>query len=144
MPVQTIFRNVQFAADEPFREGRLPFDYFLPRRAPGQFLRFARPELGRLSDRFSIHSPILSQALDPRLAAESRWRLENAFFDQMRFDVVMHGQFLVRGRTFQGKRASSVATGVCRSTTLVMRWTVTGPWLHVRDARAAARRTFHA
>src|SRR5437763_14649696 len=105
MPVQTIFRNVQFAADEPFREGRLPFDYFLPWRAPGQFLRFARPELGRLSDRFSIHSPILSQALDPRLAAESRWWLENAFFHQVRFNVVVHGQSLICARTFQGKRA---------------------------------------
>src|SRR5947207_11626504 len=105
MPVQTIFRNVQFAADEPFREGRLPFDYFLPWRAPGQFLRFARPELGRLSDRFSIHSPILSQALDPRLAAEIRCWLENAFFDQMRFNVVVHEQSLICARTFQGKRA---------------------------------------
>src|SRR5205814_9828110 len=98
MPVQTIFRNVQFAADEPFREGRLPFDYFLPWRAPGQFLRLARPELGRLSDRFSIHSPILRQALDPRLAAESQSRLENPSLDQMPFDVDMLGQFLLRGR----------------------------------------------
>src|SRR5207248_1163263 len=105
MPVQTIFRNVQFATDEPFCERRLPFDYLLPWRAPGQLLGFARPELGRLSDRFSIHSPILSQALDSRLAAESRWWLENAFLDQMRFYVVMHGQSLICARTFQGKRA---------------------------------------
>src|SRR5207247_6558346 len=94
MPVQTIFGNVEFAAHEPFRERRLPFDNLLPRRAPDQFLRFARPELGRLPDRFSIHSPILSQALDPRFTAEIRWRLENAFFDQMRFNVVVHEQSL--------------------------------------------------
>ena len=145
MPVQAIFRNVQFPADEPFRERRFPFEDLLPRRPPDQLLRFAHPELGRLPDRFSIHSPILSQALDPRLAAESRWWLENAFFDQMRFNVVMHGQFLIRARTFQGKRASSVATGVWP---VKRRWLCvgrsTGPWLHVRDARAAARRTFHA
>ena len=72
MPIQTIFRNVEFAADEPFRERRLPFEHFLPRRAPDQLLRFARPEFGRLPDRFAIHSPILSQAFDPRLAAEIR------------------------------------------------------------------------
>src|SRR5438067_8940089 len=135
MPVQTIFGDVKLSAHEPFREGRLPLDNLLPRRAPGQFLRFARPELGRLSDRFSIHSPILSQALDPRLAAESRWWLENAFFDQMRFNVVMHGQFLIRARTFQGKRASSVATGVWP---VKRRWLCVGrpagPWLHVKDA----------
>ena len=73
MPVQTIFGNVQFPAHEPFRERRLPFENLFPRRAPDQLLRFARPELGRLPDRFSIHSPILSQALDPRITAETRW-----------------------------------------------------------------------
>jgi hypothetical protein len=105
MPIQTIFRNVEFAAHEPFRERRLPFDNSLPRRAPDQLLRFARPELGRLPDRFSIHSPILSQALDPRFTAETRSWLENAFFDQMRFNVVVHEQSLICARTFQGKRA---------------------------------------
>src|SRR5438874_9023509 len=120
MTVETILRDVKLSAHEPFREGRLPFENLLPWRAPGQFLRFARPELGRPSDRFSIHSPILTQALDPCLAAESRWWLENAFFDQMRFNVVVHGQSLICARTFQGKRASSVATGV---------WPVKRRWL---------------
>ena len=92
MPVQTIFRNVQFSADKPFRERRFPFDNLLPRRSPDQFLRFTRPELGRLPDRFSIHSPILSEALDSRFTAETGCWLENAFFDQMRFNVVVHGQ----------------------------------------------------
>src|ERR1700756_2591971 len=77
MPVQAIFRNVQFPAYEPFRERRFPFENFLPRRAPEQFLRFARPKLGRLPNRFSIRSPILSQALDPCRAAETWWRSEN-------------------------------------------------------------------
>src|SRR5262245_10127496 len=92
MTVQTILRNVQFSADKPFRERRFPFDNLLPRRPPDQFLRFTRPELGRLPDRFSIHSPVLRQALDPRFIAETRCWLENAFFDQMRFNVVVHGQ----------------------------------------------------
>src|SRR6266513_1999328 len=104
MAVQTIFRDVQFPANEPFRERRLPFEDFLPRRAPDQLLRFARPELGRLPDRFSIHSPILSQALDPRFTAETRCWLENALFDQMRFNVVVHEQSLICARTFFGKR----------------------------------------
>src|SRR5512143_2665812 len=71
MAVQAIFRNIEFPADEPFRERRLPFKDLLPRRAPDQFLRFARPELGRLPDRFSIQASILSQALDPCLTAET-------------------------------------------------------------------------
>ena len=103
--VQTIFRNVEFAAHEPFRKRRLPFDNLFPRRAPDQLLRFARPELGRLPDGLSIHSPILSQALDLRFTAETRCWLENAFFDQMRFNVVVHEQSLICARTFQGKCA---------------------------------------
>jgi hypothetical protein len=39
------------------------------------------------------------------LTAETRCRLENAFFDQMRFNVVVHGQSLICARTFLGKRA---------------------------------------
>ena len=105
MPVQTIFRNVQFPAHEPFRERRLPFEDLFPWRAPDQILRFARPEFARLPDRFAIHSLILSQALDSRFAVETRWWLENAFFDQMRFDVVVHEQSLICRGTFFGKRA---------------------------------------
>src|SRR5262245_14376915 len=48
MPIQTIFRNVEFAAREPFRERWCPFEDLLPWRAPDQLLRFARPEFGRL------------------------------------------------------------------------------------------------
>src|ERR1700756_2026024 len=36
MPVQTIFRNVEFAAYEPLGEWRVPFEHFFPRRAPDQ------------------------------------------------------------------------------------------------------------
>jgi hypothetical protein len=83
MPVQTIFRNVEFAADKPLRERRLPFKNLFPWSAPDQFLRFARPEFSRLPNRFSIHSAILSQTLDGRLAAElPRW-VKNALLDQM-------------------------------------------------------------
>ena len=104
MTIEAILRNVQFSADEPFRERRLPFENFLPRRVPDQLLRFARPEFVRLLDRFAIHPPILLEAFDPRPLGEIRCRLENAFFDQMRFDVVVHGQSLICARTFQGKR----------------------------------------
>src|SRR6516162_7532252 len=105
MAVQAVFGNVEFPTHEPFRERRFPFDNLLPWPAPNQLLRFARPELGRLPDRFPIHPPILSQALDSRFTAETRRRLENALFDQVRFDVVVHEQFLICARTFEGKRA---------------------------------------
>src|ERR1700745_4326930 len=112
MTIQAVFRNIQFPAHEPFRERWLPFDNLLPWRAPEQLLCFAHPELGRLADRFSIHSPILSETPDPRLAAEARYWLENAFFDEMRFDVVVHEQSLIcRGIIF-GKRGHPAASGL--------------------------------
>src|SRR5262249_42472851 len=70
MTVHAILRNVQFPAHEPFCEWGFPFEDLLPRRAPDQFLRFAHPELGGLPNRFSIHSPVLSQVLDPGFTAE--------------------------------------------------------------------------
>jgi hypothetical protein len=44
MPIETILRDVEFPADEPLRERRLPLENFFPWRAPDQLTRFARPE----------------------------------------------------------------------------------------------------
>src|SRR5438034_11742607 len=49
MPIQAVFRYVEFASDEPLREGRFPFEHRFPFCAPQQFTRFARPEFCRLS-----------------------------------------------------------------------------------------------
>jgi len=67
--------------------------------------RFASPELRRLADGFAIHSSILSQTFDPRLAAEIRRWFENTFFDKMRFDVVMHEVSLICRGKFFGKHS---------------------------------------
>ena len=64
MPIEAIFRDVEFAADEPLRERRFPFQHLVPSRAPDQLTRFARPELCRLLDRFSVHPLILREAFD--------------------------------------------------------------------------------
>ena len=50
MPIQAIFRDVEFASDEPLRERRFPFEHLIPSCAPDQLTRFARPELCRLAD----------------------------------------------------------------------------------------------
>src|SRR5919106_2165745 len=115
MPVETVFRNIEFAADEPLGEWRFPFENFFPRRAPDQFACLAPPEFGRLPDRLSIHSPILRQAFDSgRFRKTFRW-FENALLDEMRFDVVVHGQSLICRRNSQGKRSVLflVATSLC-------------------------------
>src|SRR5438128_550003 len=105
MPIQTIFRNVEFTADEPLCEWCVPLEDFFPRGAPDQLRRFARPEFGRLLDRLSIHPPILIKTLDPCLLREIlRW-FENAVLDQMRFDVVVHEESLICRRDLFGKRS---------------------------------------
>ena len=105
MAIQTIFRDVEFAADEPLRKGRFPFQDPFPFGAPDQLARFSSPELCRLLHRFSIHSAILSETFDSRVFREVSCRLENALLDQMRLDIGLHEQSLICRRIFQGKRA---------------------------------------
>src|SRR6478672_3686737 len=105
MAIQTIFRNVQFASDEPLCEWRFPFQNLFPFGAPDQLACFSSPEFCRLLHRFSIHSPVLSETFDSRVFREVSCRLENALLDQMRLDIGLHEQSLICRRIFQGKRA---------------------------------------
>ena len=50
MPIQAIFRNVEFASDKPLREGRFPFEHLFPSCPPNQLARFSRPEFCRLEN----------------------------------------------------------------------------------------------
>ena len=54
MTVDAIFADIQFAAGEPLRKGRLPVEDLIPLLAPFEFLGFARPELVRLLNRFLV------------------------------------------------------------------------------------------
>ena len=85
-------------ADRPFREWRLPLNYFFPRRVPDQLMRFACPEFGRPVDRLAIHPPILIETFDPRFFRKIFRRFENALLDQMRLNIVVHEQSLICAR----------------------------------------------
>ena len=100
MPIETIFRNVEFAANEPLGEWSFPLENFFPRRTPYQLARFACPELGRLLDRLPIHPLVLLETFYSRLLREILRRFENALLNQMRLDVVVHEQFLICRRNF--------------------------------------------
>ena len=95
MSIKTIFRDVEFSTDEPLRERRLPFENLFPFGAPDELARFSSPEFCRLPHRFPVHPPILTEAFDSRPPAEVPWWFENAFLDQMRFDIVVHEQSLI-------------------------------------------------
>jgi len=105
MPIQTVFGDIELAADEPLRERRFPLENLFPRRLPDQLTRFARPEFCRLLDRLTIHPPILTETFDPRLLREILRRSEDTLLDQVRFDVVMHKQSLICRGNFWGKRS---------------------------------------
>src|SRR5262249_13038493 len=95
MSIETVFGNVQLPADEPLCKRRLPLEDLFPSCPPDEFACLSRPEFRGLPDRFAVHSPILSETFDLRLAAEVREWLENTGLDQMRFNVVVHEQSLI-------------------------------------------------
>src|SRR5438034_11813437 len=120
MSVQTIFRDIEFAADKPLRKRRFPLENFFPRRTPEKFIRFAPPEFVRLLDRFPIHPLILTEAFNTSLLCEIFGRFENALLDEMRFDIVLHEQSLICRRNFSGQAfrlggVEAVATATARA-----------------------------
>src|SRR6266568_2729906 len=100
MPIETIFRNVEFAANEPLGEWSFPLENFFPRRTPYPLARFACPELGRLLDRLPIQPLVLLENFSLRLLPQLLPRFESALLNQMRLDVVVHEQFLMCRRNF--------------------------------------------
>jgi REP element-mobilizing transposase RayT len=145
MPIQTVFRNIEFAADEPLREWRFPVEHFFPRGAPEQLTRFASPEFGGLSNRLSIHSPVLSETFDSRLLREILRCFKNALLDQVRFNVAMHEKSLICRRSFQGKHGARCSSERLPVATAL--WAVneerasvwigrpTGPWLQISGVK---------
>ena len=90
MTVETIFRNVQLSADEPFGEGSFPLKHPLPRLVPSQFFGFTTPKLVRLPNRFPVHFLVLGQALDSCAPLKVFGWFEDTFFDEVRFNVRFH------------------------------------------------------
>src|SRR6478672_9496773 len=92
MSIEAVLGQIEFSADEPLRERRLPIDHALPALPPNQLARLARPEFFRAIDRFAVHPSILVEALDPRPLREILRRLEDPLLDQVRLDVFCHGK----------------------------------------------------
>src|ERR1700730_7084663 len=118
MSIQAIFGKIEFGADEPFREWCLPLDYFFPRRAPDQLMRFARPEFGRQFYRLAIHPPILIETLDPRFFRKIFRRFENALLDQMRLNILIVDIHLKSASPHANNRCSPAQRKVNRTASL--------------------------
>src|SRR6266550_1480868 len=74
--IETVVRDIDLAAHEPFRPGVVPLQDFVPLLEPVQFFRDASPELFRLLDGFAVDTLVLFETLDVRLLAEMIRTLE--------------------------------------------------------------------
>ena len=104
MTVQAVFREIQLTANKPFCKGCFPIEHFLPRLMPNEFPGFTRPKSVGASNRFAIHFSVLREGFDPRAFGELAGRLEDALLDQVRFDVLVHSNFLISLAHAGGKR----------------------------------------
>ncbi len=100
MPVEAVLRDVELAADEPFRERRLPLERLLGLLPPVEILGQVAPEFLGLLDRFFPHRSVLLHAADARPFDEALGRFEDAVLDEVRLDVHRRGR--VGGRGWRG------------------------------------------
>jgi hypothetical protein len=87
VPVQTVVREIDLAADEPLRPGAIPFENFVPLLEPVQFAGNARPEFFGLVDRFLIEMLVFIERLDVGLLGKFGRTFELALLIQNRINV---------------------------------------------------------
>ncbi len=90
MPIEAILRDVEFSADKPLREGRLPFEHLFPRPLPGQLAGLAGPEFFRFADRFPVHSLVLVEAADAGFLRKITRGFKESGFLEVGLDVLFH------------------------------------------------------
>src|SRR5436190_17409257 len=73
MPIQTVVRDVQLAADKPLRVWRLPLQHFVPSFEPVKFLGHTRPKAFRIGCCFRTQALELCRRFYVRLCGK-RWR----------------------------------------------------------------------
>src|SRR3984957_19108989 len=85
--VEAVVGKIDLAADEPFRPRTIPFQNFFPGLEPVQLASNPAPEFVGIVDRFAIDPFVVGEALDVRVLAEFRGRLELALLLQNGIDV---------------------------------------------------------
>src|SRR5689334_281245 len=103
MTIQAVFREIQLTANKPFCKGCFPIEHSLPRLMPNEFPGFTCPKSVGAANRFAIHFSVLREGFDPRIFGELQGRLEDPLLDQVRFDVLIHSNFLISLANARGK-----------------------------------------
>jgi hypothetical protein len=89
VPVETVERGVELAADKPFRFGHFPFEHFVPLAGPVELPSQFAPEPGRIVLRPLPHFEVLRFALDVRGGGEFRRRRKRPRFVQNTGDATL-------------------------------------------------------
>ena len=76
MSIETVVREIDLAADEPLRPGRVPFEDAVPLSKPVKLLGDASPERFGILFGFAIELLVLFEAFDVSLLAELRREVE--------------------------------------------------------------------
>src|SRR5689334_6049650 len=103
MTVQAVFREIQLSANKPLCKGRFPIEHFLPRLMPNEFPGFTCPKSVGAANRFAIHFSVVREGFNPSVFGELTGRLEDTLLDQVRFDVLVHSNFLISLARTRGK-----------------------------------------
>src|SRR5665213_685740 len=91
MPVNAVMRQIDLAADEPFRPWRVPVEHFPPWLKPVQFMRYVAPESLRVAVGIRAQPFIVGDGFDVCPGTEIGRRSEQALFFERRLNVVRHG-----------------------------------------------------
>ena len=80
--VEAVVREIDVAADKPFGPGAIPVENLVPRLEPVQLAGDTSPKLFGIVDGLLVEALIVGEALDVRLLAEFRGRIELPLFLQ--------------------------------------------------------------
>jgi len=87
VPIQTVVRNIQLAADEPLGKWQLPIQHSIPGLEPAEFRGYVRPKFLGLLLGFFVDALIFSQAFDMSLVPEFFGGLEYALLFERAIDI---------------------------------------------------------
>src|SRR5262249_36195452 len=110
VPIETVVGDVQRAADEPLREGRLPLEHALPARVPAQLSGHVGPESFRIVERAAVERVVGRTARDVSGARECLRRSKHTLLTQHRLDGGLPGGVGHRARRVVGDTWGAQAT----------------------------------
>ena len=106
MPVEAVFGDIDFSADEPLCIRAFPLEYVGPFFLPDEFLGLACEKLFGLFHALLPHRLVLRHRADAGLFGKLFGRFEDAVLDESGFDILAHGCWSMTNDEFRMINAS--------------------------------------